>query len=48
MEKEINLKEKRECEICHCLLDDEESGPYCQSCILDIHEAELDEYNGIL
>ena len=45
MGKEINLEKKRECKICHCLLSDKESGPYCKSCIFDIDEAKLDEYD---
>ncbi len=43
MKGEMSSK-KRECEICSSRLGDDYKGSCCKTCILEIHEAELDEF----
>ncbi|MDX9913069.1 MAG: hypothetical protein RBS77_00620 [Candidatus Moranbacteria bacterium] len=35
---------KRVCPMCKCLVDEDYPLEYCEGCIRDIDEAELDEY----
>ena len=43
--RKYNEKGQRICPICGYIMEEDDLHDYCQPCIRDIHEAELDEYD---
>ena len=43
--RKYNEKGQRICPLCKYLMEEDDPYDYCQSCIRDLDEAELDEYD---